>query len=116
MSPVPPRVVATVATKLDFGAVNRAALAALPDLLARWLPDGRLHGAEYVARNPRRHDRSSGSFSVNVRTGRWADFASGDRGGDVVSLGAYLFGLTQIEGGRRLATMLGLRGGSNRHG
>ena len=116
LSPVLRRTVATVATKLDFDAVNRAVLATLPDLLSRWLPDGRRLGAEYVARNPRRHDRTPGSFSVNVRTGRWADFATGDCGGDPVSLAAYLFGLPQIEAGRRLATMLGLLGGSDRHG
>ena len=43
--------------------------------------------------NPTRADRRPGSFSVNTRTGRWADFATGDRGGDVVSLAAYLHGL-----------------------
>ena len=48
------------------------------------------------------------SFSVNMRTGRWADFATGDRGGDVVSLAAYLHGLRQGEAARKLADMLGL--------
>ena len=71
---------------LDFGRVNAAALTVLPSLLGRWLPDGRKQGAEWVARNPMRSDRRPGSFSVNTRTGRWADFATGDRGGDVVSL------------------------------
>ena len=41
----------------DFRAINKAALRALPDLLARWLPDGKRIGHEYVALNPRRHDR-----------------------------------------------------------
>ena len=55
-----------------------------------------------------RSDRRPGSFSVNTRTGRWADFATGDRGGDVVSLAAYLHGLRQAEAARKLADMLGL--------
>jgi hypothetical protein len=67
---------------IDFAAVNAAALAALPDLLRRWLPDGVVRGREYVARNPRRRDRRLGSFPVNLDTGRWADFATGDVGGD----------------------------------
>ena len=46
-----------------------------------------------------RSDRRPGSFSVNTRTGRWADFATGDRGGDVVSLAAYLHGLRPGRGG-----------------
>ena len=100
----------------DFEAVNTAARAALPALLARWLPNGRVSGREYTALNPRRADRTLGSFKVNLQTGRWADFASGDRGGDPVSLAAYLFGLTQIEAGRRLALMLGLPGKEARHG
>jgi len=59
-----------------------------------------------VALNPRRHDRSPGSFKVNLRTGRWADFATGDKGGDPVSLAAYLFNLSQADAARRLAAML----------
>ncbi len=70
--------------RLDFDTINRAALASLPALLRRWLPDGRLVGREYTARNPRRADRRLGSFLINVNSGRWADFATGDKGGDVV--------------------------------
>jgi hypothetical protein len=101
---------------VNFAAVNAAALRDLPALLARWLMDGRMEGREFVARNPRRADRHRGSFKVNVRSGRWADFATGDRGGDPVSLAAYLFGLSQIDAARKLADMLGLPGGGARHG
>ena len=98
---------------VDFDAVNLAAIQMLPEILSRWLPDGKLHGREWVARNPRRFDRMAGSFSVNVQTGRWSDFATNDRGGDPVSLAAFLFGIRQIEAARRLATMLGLEGGGH---
>ena len=93
---------------IDFAAVNRAALSALPALCHRWLPLGRREGSEWVALNPTRHDRKLGSFRINLRTGRWADFATGDRGGDVVSLCAYLFDFSQAEAARRLAAMLGM--------
>ncbi len=93
---------------IDFGAINQAALARLPDLLHRWLPDGRIEGAEYVARNPTRADRRLGSFKVNLDTGRWADFATGDKGGDPISLAAYLAGISQVEAARELTVMLGL--------
>ena len=79
-----------------------------PTLLARWLPDGRREGNEYVARNPRRHDRHPGSFKINLSRGAWADFATGDRGGDVISLAAFLAGTSQGEAARELARMLGL--------
>src|SRR5690349_3595847 len=92
---------------VDFAAVNRAALGRLPDMLARWLPGGRVEGREYVVRNPKRRDQRPGSFKINLDTGRWADFASGDRGGDPISLAAFLAGCSQIEAAHRLAGMLG---------
>ncbi len=73
--------------QLDFADINKAALSALPALVARWLPGGRTVGSGYVVRNPRRTDHKAGSFKINLRTGRWADFAMGERGGDY----AYLF-------------------------
>ena len=93
---------------VDFSAVNRAALANLSAILARWLPDGRLLGHEYSARNPRRNDKTPGSFMVNTRTGAWSDFATGDKGGDPVSLAAYLFGVNQPDAARGIAKMLGM--------
>jgi len=97
----------------DFETVNCAALRVLPDLLARWVPEGKIHGREWTGRNPKRTDRNPGSFKVNLVTGRWADFASGDKGGDVTSLAAYLHGLSQSEAARRLAEMLGPAGGGH---
>ena len=95
--------------RLDFPAINRAGLASLPALLRRWLPDGRLLGHEYSGRNPTREDRRAGSFRINVNSGRWSDFATGDAGGDVVSLAAYLSGTGQGEAARALAKMLRVR-------
>src|SRR5215831_13483082 len=100
---------------LDFSNVNAVALSALPALCARWLPGGKCVGREYVARNPTRADKRAGSFKVNLQTGRWADFATGDKGSDAVSLAAYLFGLRQSEAARRLADALGISEGA-RHG
>lgn len=94
---------------IDFGQINRAALSVLPALLPRWAPGGIVRGSEYVPRNPTRIDRHVGSFSINLRTGRWADFATGDKGGDVISLAAYLAGVSQIEAARQLSEMLGVR-------
>ena len=97
--------------RLDFVAIDRAASGNMLPILRRWLPDGRVEGQEFVARNPTRADRHPGSFKINLRTGRWSDFATGDKGGDVVSLAAYLHGLSQAEAARRLAVMLGVGSG-----
>ena len=96
---------------VDFGAINQAALRALPLILHRWLPDGRRQGREFVAKNPTRADRSAGSFRINTITGKWADFATNDRGSGVISLAAYLFRLSQPEAARLVAGMLGIREG-----
>lgn len=93
---------------INFDRTNSAALAVLPAIVARWLPNGRRQGREWVALNPIRTDRHAGSFRVNLSTGRWADFATGDRGGDPISLTAYLFSLSQAEAARRLGEMLGV--------
>jgi hypothetical protein len=92
-----------------FEAVRAAADPVIPALVNRWLPDGRRQGREWVARNPRRYDRDLGSFKVNLRTGKWADFATGDKGGDLISLVAYVEGLTQAQAARLLARELKVR-------
>jgi hypothetical protein len=97
------------ATAIDFAAVNAAALASFSSVLARILPDGKPVGSEVVALNPRRADRTLGSFKINRFNGRWADFATGDKGGDPISLVAYLADVPQVEAARLLARMLGVK-------
>ena len=67
-------------SRIDFVVVARVALAQIESLLGRWLPDGRRAGHEFQALNPRRNDRSVGSFSVNLTTGAWGDFADNAAG------------------------------------
>ena len=93
---------------LNFQVINSAAIRVLPIILKRWLPSGKLVGQEWTACNPTRMDRTPGSFKVNISTGRWAEFATGECGGDVISLAAYLSGLGQGAAARQLAAMLGV--------
>ena len=94
-------------SSLDFDKINSVALHALPVLLARWLPNGRRRGRRWHALNPLRNDHHLGSFSIDLATGRWADFAdSAAKGGDVVSLYAYLRNLGQGDAARELADLL----------
>jgi putative DNA primase/helicase len=73
-----------------FDQTNDRALAAYPGLLQEWIPGGKVVGHEYKALNPTRADQSIGSFSINVHNGKWLDGATGDEGGDPISLFAYL--------------------------
>jgi uncharacterized protein (DUF927 family) len=62
-----------------------------------------------VTLNPTRSDSKPGSFSINLNTGAWADFATGDKGGDLVALVAYIEGKKQGEAATLLADFLGLK-------
>jgi hypothetical protein len=93
-------------TPLDYRRLAAAARPHLPQLVPQWLPDGQRVGAEWVARNPTRDDRRPGSFKINLRTGRWADFATDDKGGDAISLIAYLHGICQRQAAQILADYL----------
>lgn len=83
--------------KIDFKDLNREITPYTLQLLRQLLPEGILENREYVALNPTRHDRNLGSFRINIFTGKWADFATGDKGGDFISLFAYVKGISQTE-------------------
>ena len=88
---------------IAFRRIAESALLHSDVLVRRWLPDGRREGTEWVARNPRRDDRRLGSFKVNLRTGAWGDFATGDCGGDLISLSAFVFNIKQSEAALKIA-------------
>jgi hypothetical protein len=94
--------------RIDFDRIATAARSNALAVCHRVLPGGRVASGEYVVRNPKRADRTAGSFSVNLRTGRWADFATGDKGGDLIALVAWRFDINQAEAARRLASLLSI--------
>jgi hypothetical protein len=94
---------------IDFEAVKAAARTQLLGLVSEWLPGGKLDGDEWVALNPTRADQKAGSFKVNIHIGLWSDFATGDAGGDAISLLAYIEKKSQVNAAKILAVKLGLR-------
>jgi len=91
---------------IDFEGLKERALEHVDSILEQWLPGGKISGDEYVVLNPKRNDSSPGSFSINVRTGVWADFATDDSDGDLTSLVAYLEDLSQVEAAKKLQQFL----------
>lgn len=91
---------------MNFDAVKKAALVNIETVLQRWAPGGKRRGREYLCLNPRRSDREIGSFSINLDTGAWGDFATDDKGGDVVSFVAHIDRTTQTEAAESLAIFL----------
>jgi len=92
--------------------IQRVADAALNDFDAAmgWLSlsGGKVQGREYLPLNPNRADTKPGSFSINRDSGAWSDFATGDSGGDLVSLAAYVWGLGQFDAAKQLGEKLGI--------
>lgn len=98
------------ARRIDFDRVSAAARRNADAVVAAFLPDGCRSGVEWTARNPKRPDKTLGSFRVNLASGKWADFA-GDvdaRGSDLVGLVAYLLDLSQRDAAIALASSLGI--------
>ena len=94
----------------DF--IGKVAAAALADFdgVASFLglSGGKNQGREYQPLNPLRSDHKPGSFTINRDSGAWSDFATNDKGGDLVALAAYVLGCRQIEAAERLADHLGI--------
>ncbi|WP_316354697.1 DUF7146 domain-containing protein [Candidatus Trichorickettsia mobilis] len=61
------------------------------------LPKGKREGRHWLALNPIRNDNNLGSFKVNLTTGQFYDFVTGDKGSDIISLYAYLKGCSQYQ-------------------
>ncbi len=90
-------------TSNRFQLVAEQALVYVEPLLETLLPEGEFRGAEYAAFNPHRHDRELGSFMINIETGLWCDFADISeeaKGGDLISLVAYVLGVNQSKAKR----------------
>ena len=95
-------------TNIDYKSLARTALDSIQAILRHLAPNGRRSGCEYITLNPTRKDSQLGSFSVNMRTGEWSDFATGDRGTDVINLWAYIKRVEQGEAAKQLAAFLSL--------
>ena len=72
------------------------------------LPNGEQRGNEWVALNPTRPDRNLGSFRINMTTGKWADFATGDKGQGLASLYAYITGVDYRQASQVVTQMAGV--------
>ncbi|MGU0835133.1 DUF927 domain-containing protein [Pseudomonas aeruginosa] len=97
-----------------FAEVKRAALQAIDRVLAHWLPGGKRidGGKEYTAPNPTRADKRAGSLKVNLAKGTWSDFATGDKGGDLIDLVYYLDGGSDVDACNKLAEFLHVTAGA----
>ncbi|WLG85866.1 DUF927 domain-containing protein [Pseudomonas cucumis] len=102
------------AKRPSFADVKTAALKDIDRVLSHWLPNGKRvdGGKEYTAPNPTRSDKRAGSLKINLSKGTWADFATGDKGGDLIDLVRYLDGGTDVEACNKLEYLLNVSPGA----
>ena len=88
--------------RIDFQGIKQAAKGHEDALIRRILPHAIKKGGEYIALNPTRPDRNLGSFKINAYTFKWADFSTGDVGGDIISLWAYVRQVSQYQAAQEI--------------
>ena len=82
-------------------------------ILRQLVGEGKIEGNDYVALNPRRNDKHRGSFRVDIATGRFYDFATGDRGGSVIDLAAFVYNCGIVEAAQRLEDLFPFLAGTS---
>jgi hypothetical protein len=82
----------TEAPRIAVEEIEARLLSRIEALARELAPQGKRMGHEWVALNPARADARAGSFSINLQSGRWADFAAGVGAKTLPALGlvAYL--------------------------
>jgi Toprim domain/Domain of unknown function (DUF6371) len=97
--------------RVDFKAVAGAALSRSRHLLPGWFPAGRWRGREFLIGNLA--GDLGESLSINADTGLWADFASGERGVDLLALYASIHRLPMMDAARELGSTLSVYAGES---
>ncbi len=91
--------------KIDFATIRETSRVNSLAICSRFL-DGYARNGEYYAKNPNRNDKRAGSLKVNLSTGVWCEFTTGESGSDLISLLAWIFGIKQVDAAKRLAELL----------
>jgi len=91
---------------IPFDQIKRASLSQADSLLASWFPLGRKIGREFKIGNV--SGEPGESLSVNLDTGVWSDFATGQKGADLIDLRAASLHKSLGDTARELATSLGI--------
>lgn len=94
-------------TKVNFQTVKQKYRENPLPILQELVGAGEVQGSDYVALNPRRNDRHRGSFRIKISTGGFYDFATGDKGGSIIDLVAFIYNCEVIEAVAKLKNFWG---------
>lgn len=87
--------------RLDFEGLNNVLRGTAHSFLIDLFPGGDLKGREYMVGDLQGGDGDS--LRININTGKWSDFATGESGGDLISLYAAAKGLNQGQAFKELS-------------
>jgi hypothetical protein len=93
---------------IPFDQIRDVSLAQAGRLLAEWFPNGRIIGHEFKVGNITGDPGES--LSINLNTGKWADFAAGISGHDLIDVRAAMKHATdRTTAAREMGLMLGIK-------
>ena len=90
--------------RVPFDEIKERAIPFAEGIGQRLIPGCTVKGGWYVVSSPWREDRNP-SLGISLTTGRWRDFATGDRG-DMVDLWHRITKDTMVESARAIARMI----------
>ena len=93
-------------SNVDFSLIARQALSRSKDILVRLFPRGKFQGKEFVVGSLQGDPGTS--LSINIDTGKWCDFSTGDKGGDLISLLAARDRMSQKDAAEEMSLIMGM--------
>lgn len=72
------------------------------EILKRLVGNGKIEKGDYVAFNPKRKDRKLGSFRIDILSGKFYDFATGDSGGSILDLASFVYDCDLLTAAQKL--------------
>lgn len=87
-------------SEVDFQKINDTIARNAESVLSRWIPGGKVSGAEYVCGNL--SGEPGNSCRIRLKDGKGSDFATGERWSDYVGLYAAIHNLKQVDAAKSL--------------
>ncbi len=87
---------------IDFQSIKQRYSENPQPILRHLVGKGKIEGGDYVALNPKRNDSRLGSFRIDIQTGRFHDFATGDRGGSILDLASFVYDCDLLTAAQKL--------------
>jgi len=92
---------------IDFNLIKQTALLRSEELLIEWYPEGKIRGQEFLIGSP--EGEPGKSMSINLMKGMGADFATGQKFGDLLDVYCARFNVEPKQAAVELGQRLGIK-------